>query len=309
MKIRFRASSGYLKCTFFIWNFQCERTTRTIHTTKHHRIVHKDVIWDTPKQQIIILFLLYTSCVMFSILLSLWSLLVMLIHFKTFLALCSKFSMQNLGLEVKAHIQGLLSEFSAVIQLSFHCIWVKSSLCLSVCVSLCSVSCVAGGWRGSWLGLGSVCEVGGRGRGPVLGSGVSAVVCPVSRRQGETRAGLSEREGSAAPARRHAELQSPQLFDIHQVPKVRKRVSVWRRKRAFEVIVAVQFPLKGNPWEILHVLKSYRPNEQDQTVQATDFSSAKIFLKEIPAQFQYDYIRWMTCIQNIKAIAHLKMLF
>lgn len=58
------------------------------------------------------------------------------------------------------------------------------------------------------MGLGSVCEVGGRGRGPIPGSGVSAVVRPVSRRQGETQAGLSEREGSAAPACRHAEPQT-----------------------------------------------------------------------------------------------------
>ncbi len=77
-----------------------------------------------------------------------------------------------------------------------------------MCVSLCSVSSVAGGWRGSWLGLGSVCEVGGWGRGPVLGSGVSSVVRPVSRRKGETQSGLSEREGSPAPACRHAEPQT-----------------------------------------------------------------------------------------------------
>ncbi|KAL0171380.1 hypothetical protein M9458_031691, partial [Cirrhinus mrigala] len=41
-------------------------------------------------------------------------------------------------------------------------------------------------------------------------------------------------------------LRLPQLFDIHQVPK-------------------------GNPWEILRVLKSYKPNEQEQMVQATGF--------------------------------------
>ena len=53
-----------------------------------------------------------------------------------------------------------------------------------------------------------MCEVGGWGRGPVPGPGVSAVVCPVSRRTGETEAGLSEREGSTAPARRHADPQT-----------------------------------------------------------------------------------------------------
>ncbi len=34
------ASSGYLKCTLYFWNFQCEHTTRTIYTTKRHRLVH-----------------------------------------------------------------------------------------------------------------------------------------------------------------------------------------------------------------------------------------------------------------------------
>lgn len=53
-----------------------------------------------------------------------------------------------------------------------------------------------------------MCEVAGWGRGPVPGPGVSAVVRPVSRRKGETQAGLSEREGSTAPARRHAERQT-----------------------------------------------------------------------------------------------------
>lgn len=34
-------SVKYLKCTFHIWNFQCEHTNRTIYTTKRHRIVRK----------------------------------------------------------------------------------------------------------------------------------------------------------------------------------------------------------------------------------------------------------------------------
>ncbi len=42
------ASFGYLKCTFSFLNFQCEHTTRTIYTTKQHRIVHKYTIWDAP---------------------------------------------------------------------------------------------------------------------------------------------------------------------------------------------------------------------------------------------------------------------
>ncbi len=171
------ASSGYLKCTFSFWNFQCERTTRTIHTTKHHRIVHKDVIWDTPKQtNKSFYFTIFFLCYVFHIVEPV-EFIVMLIHFKTFLALCSKFSMQNLGLEVKAHIQGLLSEFSAVIQLSFHCIWVKSSLCLSVCVSLQCFLC-GGGLERVMVGAGLSVWGGRPGKG--ARPGVWSVRCGVS---------------------------------------------------------------------------------------------------------------------------------
>ncbi len=29
-------------------NVQCERTTQTMYTSKRHRIVHKNTIWDAP---------------------------------------------------------------------------------------------------------------------------------------------------------------------------------------------------------------------------------------------------------------------
>ncbi len=35
------ASFRYVKCTFLFWHFQWEHTTRTIYTTKCHRILHK----------------------------------------------------------------------------------------------------------------------------------------------------------------------------------------------------------------------------------------------------------------------------
>lgn len=54
-----------------------------------------------------------------------------------------------------------------------------------------------------------------------------------------------------------------------------------QRERLKPFIIVVLFHFKGNPWEILHVLKSYEPNKWDHVVQATVFSSALIFLKEI----------------------------
>lgn len=33
---------------FSFWDFQFERATRAIHTSKHYRIVHKYAICDTP---------------------------------------------------------------------------------------------------------------------------------------------------------------------------------------------------------------------------------------------------------------------
>ncbi len=42
------ASSEYLKCTFYFWKFQCERTNQIIYTTKRHRIVHKNTSWNAP---------------------------------------------------------------------------------------------------------------------------------------------------------------------------------------------------------------------------------------------------------------------
>ncbi len=119
--------------------------------------------------------------------------------------------------------------------------WVKSSLCVSL-------SAVFPLWRGAGEGHGwgwaqYVRWEAGEG-GPSWG-----LECPlwcVLCRGGRERLNQACQRGRGV-LRLPADMLSlrlPQLFDIHQVPKVRKRVSVWRRKSVWTRLLS-QF---SSPW-------------------------------------------------------------
>ncbi len=244
--------------------------------------MHKDVIWDAPKQtNKSFYFTIFFLCYVFHIVEPV-EFIVILIHFKTFLALCSKFPMQNLGLEVKAHIQGLLSEFSAVIQLSFTAY--GSIFIVSVCVSLQCFLC-GGGLERVMVGAGLSVWGGSREGGPSWG-----LECPlwcVLCRGGKERLEQACQRGRGV-LHLPADMLSfslPQLFDIHQVPKVRKRVSVWRRKRAFEVIVAVQFPWREIPGKSCMYLKVTGQMSRTRRCKPQISVLLKSFLKKFQHSF------------------------
>ncbi len=156
---------------------------------------------------------------------------------------------------------------------------------VSVCVSLSAVFPLCGGLERVMVGAGLSMWGGRLGKG--ARPGVWSVLCGASCVEEEGRDSIRPvREGGESCAC----LQTCWASDFRS-SLTSTRCQRWGREYLFDVererlnpfIVTVQFPLKGNPWEILHVLKSYSPNERDQRVQATDFSSAKSFLKKFQA--------------------------